>query len=36
MSTSVTQFFEANVDIRNGNKTKKNYETNVDIHNTIF
>jgi len=33
MSTSATQFSEADVDIRN---TQKNYETDVDMRNTIF
>jgi len=34
MSTSATQFSEADVNIRN--TKKKNYETDVDIRNTIF
>jgi len=36
MSTCATQFSEVDVDIRNIQKNKKNYETDVDIHNTIF
>jgi len=36
MSTFITHFSEADVNIHNDNKTKKYYITDVDIRNTIF
>jgi len=36
MSTSATQFSEADVDIRNTKETNKNYEMDVNIRNTFF
>jgi len=36
MSTSTTQMSKTDVNIRNTEKQQKIYETNVDIHNTIF